>query len=67
MSLWRFGHIHSYHQSHVFAGEDRIWKELLRVPLDLIEEAVIMVRVVVGQNQPLDSSASRTFDGLQVA
>ena len=65
--LRRFGDIHSYDQSHVFAGEDRIWEELLRVPLDLIEKGVIMVGIVVGQDQPLDSGALRAFDPLQVA
>ena len=62
-----FGDIHSYDQSHVFAGEDRIWEELLRVPLDLIEKGVIMVGIVVGQDQPLDFGALRAFDPLQVA
>ena len=67
VSLRRFGHIQSYHQSHVFTGEERIWEELLRVPFDLIEKGVIMVRIVVGQDQPLDSGALRAFDPLQVA
>jgi hypothetical protein len=67
VSLRRFGHIQSYHQSHVFTGEDRIWEELLRVPFNLIEKGVIMVRIVVGQDQPLDSGALRAFDPLQVA
>ena len=65
--LRRFGHEHSYDQSHVFAGEDGIWEELLRVPLNLIEKGIIMVGIVVRQDQPLDSGAPRAFDRLQVA
>ena len=67
VSVWQFGHEHSHDQSHVFTGEDGMWKKLLRVPLNLIEEAIIMVGIVVRQNQPLDSGVPRAFDGLQVA
>ena len=67
VSVWLFDHIHSHDESHVFTGEKRIWKKLLGVPLNFVEEAIIMVGIVMGQNQPLDSGASRTFDGLQIA
>jgi hypothetical protein len=57
----------SHPQSHIFTSEDRLRKELLRMPLNFIEKTIGVVGIVVRQNESFNFGAPRAFDGLEIA